>query len=112
MTQKTKTTTFMLELKEFIGGYKYSLGWIPDIWAHYKKCRLQGGFYRTSFASCVKATIAIILNLENVDMNHDPSHEVAWRSQVHYMTDYGEGRAWDYLAVEGWRYTIGSDGSL
>lgn len=62
----------------------------------------------------IRASIAILLGRwDEALLKWDaPGTELAYLDAGTYMTDYGEGHAFRYLKVDGFRVAEGSDGTL
>jgi len=106
--------------------------WIERIWSHHRNANESvrahqrwerlgrpkddppdvAFFHPTDFWLCVRGTVAIVLGRHDDTLEYDQKLEVAWVDRGYYTTDYGDGRAFEYLQVHGWSYLIGSDGTL
>jgi hypothetical protein len=105
-------------IKRFLYWLVPDAEWIGHLWAHHYGQLTNEQVQPVSSWACIRATIAIILRREDhslVDFRSERfwnGEEIAWAGFGEYWTDYGVGKSWDYLKVDGFSYAIGSDGSL
>lgn len=96
---------------------KYNRIWLRRVWSHYREQRNQPTWQRTYFWHCVRASIALILNRNDVRIIEDwrlfsEKNEVAWNNLGTYWTDYGTGYAWEALHCRGLSFAVIEDSNL
>lgn len=97
--------------------WRYRWSWLKDAWSHWARAKSVPNLTPTSGWDCLRLTVAIwgpelTVSRDVLRYTATCEYELAWHDLGPVYSAEYSGRAYEYLALVGWRWFVGSTDTL